>query len=245
MIPKDTVIFDLDGTLVRCHEYYEAAKQEGAEFIAHHTEVPLTAARRLIETMEFTAKEALHYAFDRGRFPASFRIAMEAAYAITGRIPNYERVNEVGQIGDSVFDAAYELLDGAEEAIMAAKEYSKQLVLFTKGDAQVQQSKIDRHPVIRDNFRAFHIVPKKSPQVLMEVIIREDIAPATSWMVGDSIPDDMYPAKINGLKTVHVKAPGPEWDVRLSVTPRYTIESIAGLPVILRSEHFAASVLSG
>lgn len=236
MIPKPTVIFDLDGTLVRCHEYYVAVKAEGAEFIAHHTEVPVVAARRLIETMEFAAKEALHYAFDRGRFPASFRIAMEAAYAITGRAADADRINECGRIGDSVFDAPYELLDGAEAAILDARDRGFQLVLFTKGDQQVQRTKIDRHPVIRDRFRAFHIVPRKTPQVLMGVCCQEDVLVAESYMVGDSIPDDMFPAKMCGLTTVHVKAPGPEWDDRLTVTPAYTVESVGELPSVIATD---------
>jgi putative hydrolase of the HAD superfamily len=222
---KPTVIFDLDNTLVECTKYYEAAKLAGARHIEATVGMPAATALDLLQHIDVAAIKSTHD-FSRARLPNSFASLAEIARRTMGRRGSEMLIEELYAMGDAVFDAPYELLPGVEESLEALYRYGYQLVLLTKGDDKVQQSKIDRHPCLTTWFRAHYIVPRKGTDVLERVLKDEDIDSEYSWVVGDSYRDDIAPALALGVKTALVSG--------LQGHPGYSQERDLGDPAIER-----------
>jgi putative hydrolase of the HAD superfamily len=72
---------------------------------------------------------------------------------------------------------------------------------MTKGDQAEQASKLARSGLAA-HFSAVEIVTEKDPPTYSEVIHRHELAPHTSWMIGNSIKSDINPALAAGLHAV-------------------------------------------
>ncbi len=75
------------------------------------------------------------------------------------------------------------------------------LILMTKGDQAEQADKLSRSG-LSSHFAAVEIVAEKDPQTYRQVIARHELAPNTSWMIGNSIKSDINPALAAGLHAV-------------------------------------------
>jgi putative hydrolase of the HAD superfamily len=72
---------------------------------------------------------------------------------------------------------------------------------MTKGDKAEQADKLSRSGLY-DFFSAVEIVAEKDPGTYKEVISRHELAPNSSWMIGNSIKSDINPALAAGLHAV-------------------------------------------
>jgi putative hydrolase of the HAD superfamily len=75
------------------------------------------------------------------------------------------------------------------------------LILMTKGNQAEQADKLARSGVAH-HFSAVEIVAEKDPATYCEVISRHELAPHTSWMIGNSPKSDINPALAAGLHAV-------------------------------------------
>jgi putative hydrolase of the HAD superfamily len=200
---KPTLIFDQDGTLSRCAEYYVAVQHEFAELKHRSTGIPTATALKVLESIDLAAT-ALPDAFRRDRFPTSFSAASVAIDRIMHRETDDAEAAAAFLIGDAVFEAPYALYEGVYEMLQQYKAGGWQLALVTKGDWGVQWSKIMKNrlnEIFGDNI---FVVMQKDLGVFQQVITELDVDIETSVMVGDSLKDDIGPAKAAGLATVHV-----------------------------------------
>jgi putative hydrolase of the HAD superfamily len=72
---------------------------------------------------------------------------------------------------------------------------------MTKGDHAEQADKLARSG-LAPHFSAVEIVAEKDPATYRAVIARHELAPHTSWMIGNSIKSDINPALAAGLHAV-------------------------------------------
>jgi putative hydrolase of the HAD superfamily len=72
---------------------------------------------------------------------------------------------------------------------------------MTKGDQAEQADKLARSG-LASHFSAVEIVAEKDPPTYRAVIARHELAPHTSWMIGNSIKSDINPALAAGLHAV-------------------------------------------
>jgi putative hydrolase of the HAD superfamily len=72
---------------------------------------------------------------------------------------------------------------------------------MTKGNHAEQADKLARSG-LSGCFSAVEIVHEKDPPTYREVIARHELAPHTSWMIGNSIKSDINPALAAGLHAV-------------------------------------------
>lgn len=227
---KPTLIVDLDDTLVRTGSRYHTAVAEGAKKLAGHTGITETALRRLLNEVDLAAT-AQPGGFKRERFPNSFYATAYAATMISGtEAGGGQLAEEMFKIAeDEVFGRPYELLPGVMQILGMYKIAGWQLILHTKGDNEVQlKLKIQPHG-LDEIFDAVYIGLVKNADVLRDMIERQDIDVATSWMIGDSQKDDIAPAIEVGLNTALV-ARDTEWayDVK-AVTPTISLRSVTEL----------------
>ena len=100
----------------------------------------------------------------------------------------------------SIADQEIELLPGVEETL-AELATRHRLILMTKGNHAEQADKLARSG-LAPHFAAVEIVAEKDPATYRQVIVRHELAPHTSWMIGNSPKSDINPALAAGLHAV-------------------------------------------
>jgi epoxide hydrolase-like predicted phosphatase len=94
------------------------------------------------------------------------------------------------------------LLDGVTRVLPRLGQHF-QLILLTKGDHEVQKSKLERSG-LATYFAGVHIVPEKDAEVLRGLMDEYSLHPARTWMVGNSPRSDINPALEVGIGAVHI-----------------------------------------
>jgi putative hydrolase of the HAD superfamily len=100
----------------------------------------------------------------------------------------------------SIAEQEIELLPGVAETL-AELATRHRLILMTKGNHAEQADKFARSG-LAGYFSAVEIPPEKDPAAYREVLQRHELAPRTSWMVGNSPKSDINPALAAGLNAV-------------------------------------------
>lgn len=78
-------------------------------------------------------------------------------------------------------------------------------ILVTSGDRENQIDKLESHgKEFLDHFCAVHVVPKKDPSILREILESADLEPKRTWMVGNSLRSDINPAMEVGIHAIHL-----------------------------------------
>lgn len=225
---KPTLLFDLDGTLCRCSEYYVTCLERFADFQAGRLGCTPEFARNMVNVIDLAATKMTN-AFDRERFPRSFMATSAALDVLFGRVISHEIMDESFDIGDAVFHAPYSLYDGAIDVLRQYQRGGWQLGLVTKGDQQVQQRKIDINGLAEffspDNT---FIVGGKDVGLFNSIIDKLAVDRTMSFMIGDSLRDDIGPARAAGLQTVLVERDASwHYDHDADVQPHHTVTETA------------------
>lgn len=224
------LVIDMDGTLIECGKYYIEVKNKGAEYLSGVTGISQDAARKMIEAVDLAAV-SLPGSFSADRMPNSFEAAASAACHIAYHqkpelAPFYKHMSAMREIGKSVFDAPYEQFPGVVHALLELKSQGWKMVLLTKGDTEVQQRKIALHRY-QEIFDVRVITLNKNVEVLQSVCDKFGIIPSQSWSIGDSVKDDIAPAKALGFKTIRVKDHTPwAYDTGTDAAD-YTVDTFA------------------
>ena len=100
----------------------------------------------------------------------------------------------------SIAEQEIELLPGVAETL-ADLATRHRLILMTKGDEAEQADKLARSGLAQ-HFSAVEIVAEKDPATYRAVIVRHELTPHSSWMIGNSIKSDINPALAAGLHAV-------------------------------------------
>jgi putative hydrolase of the HAD superfamily len=77
------------------------------------------------------------------------------------------------------------------------------LLLLTKGVEADQHAKIAKSG-LADRFRRIVVVPEKNAAVYEDLVRAEDLDPACTWMIGNSLKSDINPALAAGLGAVFI-----------------------------------------
>jgi putative hydrolase of the HAD superfamily len=233
---RQTLIVDLDGTIVKCGRYYNQANAMIAAGIAEAFGVREAHARELMEWLDVWAIRAQAEAgFTRERFPRSMGAAVLAAGVVMADRADPAIAHWAYKTADAVFEAPYEPFDGALDALRAYRDAGWRLVVYTKGDPEIQARKVDING-IRDLVDAVEITPAKTVDTLRALLERHDVDVLASAYVGDSVRDDMTPANALGLYAVRVRqAPEDHWghEALEDAVSDAVIDALADLPRVL------------
>lgn len=201
-----TLIFDLDDTVLRCNEYYSHLREEFAQRMLEIDGVETTEeVDDLFQNIQMALKD--EYGYSRSRFPASMVQTYRRLMKVHGHTPDPEQAREMFELGNSVFAAPYRPYPGALEALQSYHEAGFQLGLFTKGDPEIQQMKIQRYQ-LDEIFDAIEIIEtEKCPETLarLEHQIRNG-SPRPGVMIGNSLRDDVRVGQQAGLGAVWVRS---------------------------------------
>ncbi len=195
-----TLIIYADDTLWENNIYFEQAWEDFLNFLNHSTHSP-TAIRTIFDEIEI-ANIKVH-----GYGARNFARNMVQCYQhLVEREIAPGDADRIRSFADPIFHQPIEMLAGVEDTLDYLLHRSHDLILFTKGHPEEQRLKIDRSPVGRF-FREFEIVREKDIDAYRELATRHQLAPAITWMIGNSPKSDINPALAAGLNAIFVPHP--------------------------------------
>ena len=220
---RQHLIFDADDTLWENNIYFEEAFDRFCEYLDHSELTPPAIRERLDEIERENAK--VH-----GYGSRNFGRNLKQCYQLLAeREWQDAHLEEVADFAHKILDSPMELIEGVAETLSALAPHHE-LTLFTKGDPEEQNMKIDRSG-LRIHFRHCAVVKEKNREAYLELADVRGFNLDRTWMIGNSPKSDINPALAAGMRAVYVPHPRtwglekeeiPEPGERLVVLERFS-----------------------
>jgi putative hydrolase of the HAD superfamily len=192
--PGQTLLIDADDTLWENNIYFERAIAAFIGFL-NHQELSAADVRSTLNAVE--RETVLAHGYGLSSFTRSLVDCYERLSPAPVPEENRERIRGFAR---AISDQEIELLPQVAETL-ADLATRHRLILMTKGNHAEQADKLARSGLAA-HFSAVEIVAEKDPATYREVIARHELAPHTSWMIGNSPKSDINPALAAGLHAV-------------------------------------------
>jgi len=189
-----TLLIDADDTLWENNIYFERAIAAFIGFLDHRDYSP-AAVRQTLNAVE--RDNILAHGYGLSSFTRSLVTCFER---LSSEPVTEEKREQVRSFARSISDQEIELLPQVVETL-ADLASRHRLILMTKGNQAEQADKLARSGLAK-HFSAVEIVAEKDPATYREVLSRHQLAPQTSWMIGNSPKSDINPALAAGLHAV-------------------------------------------
>jgi putative hydrolase of the HAD superfamily len=189
-----TLLIDADDTLWENNIYFERAIAAFISFLDHHEYSP-AEVRQTLNAVE--RETILTHGYGLSSFTRSLVDCFERLSPAPVTEDKRERIRGFAQ---SIAEQEIELLSGVAETL-AELATRHRLILMTKGNHAEQADKLGRSG-LATYFSAVEIAAEKDPATYREVLHRHELAPHTSWMIGNSPKSDINPALAAGLNAV-------------------------------------------
>ncbi len=202
-----TLIIDADDTLWETEIYYEQCTAAFAELMVAQG-FEQEEAERTVEAVERERVALVGYApqeFVRNLVIVYRRLCKRYDQPVRDEVSD-----AVWEIGQAVMEHPIVLLDGVAETLARLSGRCR-LFLLTKGDREVQESKLAQSG-LSHLFDGVHVVPEKDADVMRRLVARYGLRPEETWMVGNSPRSDINPALKVGIGAVYVPHPNT-WDL--------------------------------
>jgi putative hydrolase of the HAD superfamily len=196
---KQHLIFDADDTLWENNIYFEEAFDRFCQFLDHSALTP-AEVRSALDAIEIANNRVHGYgARNFGRnLTQCFETLAERAVEDAHR-------HHIRSLAEGIFDCPMDLMPGVQETLpkLAGQH---QLTLFTKGDSEEQNRKIDRSG-LRRYFDHCGVVKEKNVDAYRELGVLRGFDLERTWMIGNSPKSDINPALRAGMRAVFVPHP--------------------------------------
>jgi len=194
-----TLIIDADDTLWENNIHYEAAIDCFLELVAERDRSK-EKVRDLLMDVERANVKVHGYGTD------SFRQSLldTLARTIDGS-PNRRELRTIDELTHGIAHMSIDFLPGVKETLPRLREHFR-LILFTKGDPNEQQKKVDRSGV-EPFFDHVELTLEKDAKAYARLIETYRLDPAKTWMVGNSPRSDINPSIEAGLNAILIPHP--------------------------------------
>jgi putative hydrolase of the HAD superfamily len=199
---KPTLIVDADDTLWENNIYYEQCIAAFVELMVAQG-FGRAEAERTVDIVERERTPQVGYAPEE--FARSLVIAYQRLCESNDRPIEDEVSDAVWEIGRAVIEYPIVLLEGVTETLARLSDRFR-LLLLTKGDREVQESKLVRSG-LSHLFDGVHIVSEKDADVIRGLVAKYGLQPEQTWMVGNSPRSDINPALEAGIGAIYVPHP--------------------------------------
>ena len=189
-----TLLIDADDTLWENNIYFERAIAAFISFLNHHEYSP-AEVRQTLNAVE--RETILTHGYGLSSFTQSLLDCFERLSPAPVTDEKRERIRGFAR---SIAEQEIELLPGVAETLgdLAGRHH---LILMTKGNHAEQADKLARSGLAA-YFAAVEIVAEKDPPTYRGVILRQNVAAGSAWMIGNSPKSDINPALAAGLNAV-------------------------------------------
>lgn len=239
-VMHQTLLFDLDDTLVYCNKYFFAATDQFLEYMTDWFKEYRISAKEIRDVQAKYDIEGVQVnGFASEHFPQSLQKTYAYFSAQTGRPHAQEEWDILWTIGMNVYKTEVEPYPGMIDTLEQLREQGHELLLYTGGEAVIQQRKIDQMRLSTYFNDRIFIRQHKTAEALNEILTQLHVDRMQTWMIGNSLRTDVVPALTNGLNAIYLKQPN-EWAynmVELSAQPKgafFTIEKLIEVPLIIQ-----------
>ena len=189
------LLMDADDTLWENNIYFERAIHNFITFL-DHSRLTAPEVRAVLDEVERLM----------GYGSVNFTKSLVETYRrLAEREVSEDDLQQVRSFGEQISTQPLQLLDGVRETLAYLIAHHD-VILLTKGDPEEQTLKIERSG-IADMFKQHVIVPEKDAAAYRRLTGELDVAPAQTWMVGNSPRSDINPALAAGLNAVYIPHP--------------------------------------
>jgi putative hydrolase of the HAD superfamily len=194
-----TLLIDADDTLWENNIYFERAIASFISFLDHHEYTPEQVREKLNQVER---EHTLRHGYGVASFSRSLVTCFER---LSSGPVNAEKHERIASFAEAILDQEIELLPGVAATLpqLAARH---RLILMTKGNEAEQANKIARSG-LRVYFSAVEIPREKNPAAYSAVCEKHQLAPANTWMIGNSPRSDVNPALASGLHAIYIHHP--------------------------------------
>jgi len=196
MSERQHLIVDADDTLWENNIYFERAFDDFVAYLDHSS----LNAREIRDVLD--AIEAVN-AKTHGYGALNFARNLHQTYErLCERKIGEADVRAVMGFAERILDCPIEIIAGVEETLghLAARH---DLTLFTKGNPEEQQLKVERSGLGRF-FAHTAIVKEKDCAAYCSLVAERAMDPSRTWMIGNSPRSDVNPALEAGLGAVFI-----------------------------------------
>ncbi|MFB0843864.1 HAD family hydrolase [Paenibacillus oleatilyticus] len=247
---QQTILFDMDDTLLYCNKFFDMvidqfADQMEAWFHGYHLSIGEIKKKQ----SEIDLERVLVSGFAPDHFPQSFVDTYEYYTDLTGRSKNEVEVKRLIELGASVYGHSIEPYPYMEETLRMLQEDGHMLHLYTGGDPTVQMRKVKEAGLERFFGNRIYVTRHKNAEYLDGLIRANGFDRNNTWMIGNSLRTDIIPALKAGIHAIFMPAE-LEWaynQVEVDVEPAgayFTLSSLRYIPETIR-DYTAAKIAAG
>ncbi|XEC92550.1 HAD family hydrolase [Paenibacillus tarimensis] len=233
---KQTILFDLDDTLIYCNKYFYMVIDQFVDLMSTwFAGYGLDADAIRDKQTEIDIAGVQANGFKSDHFPQSFIETYRYFSGMTGRSRTSSEEDLLWKLGQSVYDYEVEPYPNMEETLDRLAENGHELHLYTGGETLIQRRKIDRMQLERYFGPRIYIRRHKNNAALEQILSEGGFNREQTWMVGNSIRTDVVPALTAGIHAIHMKI-DTEWlynVVQFDIEPKgafFTLERLIDVP---------------
>ncbi|WP_438446195.1 HAD family hydrolase [Gorillibacterium sp. sgz5001074] len=211
MMPQ-TILFDLDDTLIHCNKYFDAVLDQFADLLsvwfgAHRLGLEDIKKKQL----EIDIAGVNIHGFTTDHFPVSLVKTYEYFSNLYGRERSQAEEEELLALGKSVYDLEVEPYPSMVETLDRLQADGHRLYLYTGGVTAHQHKKIKSVQLEKYFGDRIFVRQHKTAEALEEIVREMSFDRSSTWMIGNSIRTDVVPALKAGLNCIHIPAI-QEWE---------------------------------
>ncbi len=196
---RQQLIFDADDTLWENNIYFEEAFDHFCDYLAHSHMSP-QQVRIVLDEIELVNSKI--HGYGSRNFA---RNLIECFQRLAERDISEHDLEAVKEFAHAILERPIELLEGVADTVAELSE-RHDLTVFTKGDPEEQQLKIDRSG-LRPYFSHTAVVREKNKEAYRGLAQQRGLLPEQTWMIGNSPKSDINPALAVGFSAVYVPHP--------------------------------------
>jgi putative hydrolase of the HAD superfamily len=210
-VKRQSLIFDADDTLWENNIYFEAAFDRFCDYLSHSSMTP-SDIRTVLDEIELVNSQI--HGYGSRNFARNLATCYEH---LAEREISDKDIETVMDFAHAILEQPVELIEGVAETVQELSNHHS-LTLFTKGDPEEQQLKLDRSG-LRGCFEHSAVVKEKNESAYRQLADERAFNHADTWMIGNSPKSDICPALAAGLNAIFVPHERT-WALELSSLPK-------------------------
>lgn len=237
---KQTLLFDLDDTLIYCNKYFFFVIEQFTDCMSDWFRGYGVTAQEIRDKQTEIDIAGVHIVgFKSDHFPQSFVDTYLYFSDMFGRPSAPVEVDMLWKLGRSVYEFDVEPYPFMEETLFELASQGHDLHLYTGGELLIQQRKISQMQLERYFGTRIYVRSMKNSEAMAGILSEGKFDLGKTWMIGNSLRTDVIPALTNGINAIHMKTDN-EWAyniVGIDIEPKgafLTLSQLSEIPVSIQ-----------
>lgn len=220
---QQTILFDLDDTLIHCNKYFDAVLDQFADLVSTwFASYKLSIESIKQKQLEIDIAGVNLHGFSMDHFPRSLVETYRYYSDVLGRQKDQMEEEQLLTLGESVYNLQVEPYPDMVETLEKLQADGHLLYMYTGGVVAHQHKKIKSVQLDRYFGDRIFVRQHKTAEALEQILTENPFDRANTWMIGNSMRTDVMPALRAGIHCIHIPA-FVEWEyniIEVKETPR-------------------------